>query len=144
MNKLVGIKLKQANGTWSAEIPFSTNANNVIYKNSISVLDVLGNDIDINIDGSIQEQINKLNTTIRDNVTAWLEENISSEGAILADNSLTIPGQAAEAKTVGDRFAANEEKIGKLLFTKDGTTYLTEFTFRNGSPILKYREEEEE
>lgn len=144
MNKLVGIKLKQANGTWSAEIPFSTNANNVIYKNSISVLDVLGNDIDVETNGTIQYQINKLNTAISDNVTAWLEENISSEGAILVDSSLTISGQAAEAKAVGDRFIADEEKIGKLLFTKDGTTYLTEFTFRNGSPVLKYEEEEEE
>lgn len=64
MNKLVGIKLKQANGTWSAEIPFSTDADNVIYKNSISVLDVLGDDIDVETDGTIQYQINKLNTVI--------------------------------------------------------------------------------
>lgn len=143
MNKLVGIKLKQANGTWSTEIPFSTNANNVIYKNSISVLDVLGNDIDVETNGTIQYQINKLNTAISDNVTAWLEENISSEGAILVDSSLTVSGQAAEAKAVGDRFTTDEEKIGKLLFTRDGTTYLTEFTFRNGNPVLKYEEVEE-
>lgn len=143
MNKLVGIKLKQANGTWSAEIPFSTDADNVIYKNSISVLDVLGDDIDVETDGTIQYQINKLNTAISDNVTAWLEENISSEGAILVDSSLTISGQAADAKTVGDRFTADGEKIGKLLFTRDGTTYLTEFTFRNGNPVLKYEEVEE-
>lgn len=143
MNKLVGIKLKQANGTWSAEIPFSTNANNVIYKNSISVLDVLGNDIDVQTNGSLQYQINRLNTAISDNVIAWLEENISSEGAILVDSSLTISGQAAQAKAVGDRFTEDEAKIGKLLFTRDGITYLTEFTFQDGKPVLKYEEEEE-
>lgn len=143
MNKLVGIKLKQANGTWSAEIPFSTDADNVIYKNSISVLDVLGNDIDVQTNGSLQYQINRLNTAIRDNVLAWLEENISSEGAILVDSSLTISGQAAQAKVVGDRFTEDEAKIGKLLFTRDGTTYLTEFAFKDGKPVLKYEEEEE-
>lgn len=101
MNKLVGIKLKQANGTWSAEIPFSTDADNVIYKNSISVLDVLGDDIDVETDGTIQYQINKLNTAISDNV----------EGAILVDSSLTISGQAADAKTVGDRFTALDDYL---------------------------------
>ena len=130
MDKLVAIRIKHNDGTYSNEIPLSVLAINIDWDGTHSLVDVLGN-VDLN-KGSIQEQINALITTITpDNVQYDLTHTLSdvlgdvdldkgdlqtqidniSDGEIQVDSTLTAVGKAADAKAVGDNLK-NVVRVG--------------------------------
>ena len=130
MDKLVAIRIKHNDGTYSNEIPLSVLAINIDWDGTHSLVDVLGN-VDLN-KGSIQEQINALITTITpDNVQYDLTHTLSdvlgdvdldkgdlqtqidniSDGEIQVDSTLTAAGKAADAKAVGDNLK-NVVRVG--------------------------------
>ena len=59
MNKLTAIKIKYDDGTYSDEIPVSVLSENVEWDNTHTLVDVLGS-IDVDVTGTIQDQINQL------------------------------------------------------------------------------------
>ena len=81
MNKLVAIKIKYQDQTYSDEIPIGASVQNISWNDMYNLKTVLG---DINIDekGSLQYQINN-------------KPDI--------DKTLTIENKAADAKVVGDK-----------------------------------------
>ena len=130
MDKLVAIRIKHNDGTFSNDIPLSVLAVNIDWDETHNLVDVLGN-VDLN-KGSIQEQINALITTITpDNVQYDLTHTLSdvlgdvnfdkgnlqaqidniSNGRIRGDSTLTIAGKAADAKAVGDNLK-NVVRVG--------------------------------
>ena len=59
MDKLVAIKIKYDDETYSDEIPISALAENVEWDNTHTLVDVLGS-VDVDVTGTIQGQINDL------------------------------------------------------------------------------------
>ena len=114
MDKLIDMKLKYDDGTYSDEIPISVLAENVQWDSSHTLVDVLGN---VNLtSGSIQDQItylfnNKIsnadmqvyvNNSMPTIITNWLDANVTPVGSeVVVDESLTVEGAAADAKKVG-------------------------------------------
>ena len=60
MDKLVAIRIKYDDQTYSEQIPVSVLAENIQWNQSITLKDILGN-IDLNNKGNIQDQIDGLN-----------------------------------------------------------------------------------
>ena len=114
MDKLIAMKIKYDDGTYSDEIPISVLAENVQWDSSHTLVDVLGN---VNLtSGSIQDQItylfnNKIsnadmqvyvNNSMPTIITNWLDANVTPVGSeVVVDESLTVEGAAADAKKVG-------------------------------------------
>ncbi len=93
MDKMTSIRIKLENGTYSEKIPLSVLATNINWDNTHSLVDVLGN-VDLT-KGNLQAQIDeKINVQI--------------------DDSLSIEGDAADAKIVGDNFAILNNNISAL------------------------------
>lgn len=144
MDKLVAIRIKHNDGTYSNEIPLSVLAINIDWDGTHSLVDVLGN-VDLN-KGSIQEQINALIMTITpDNVQWDLTHTLSdvlgdvdldkgdlqtqidniSDGEIQVDSTLTAAGKAADAKAVGDNLK-NIVRVGNSNITNSTSIILSE------------------
>jgi len=93
MDKMTSIRIKLENGTYSEKIPLSVLATNINWDNTHSLVDVLGN-VDLT-KGNLQAQIDeKINVQI--------------------DDSLSIEGDAADAKIVGDNFTILNNNISTL------------------------------
>ena len=137
MNKLTSIRIKYNDGTYLDQIPIGVLAQNVGYDSSHNLLQVLGT-IDVDSNGTIQAQINKLfnekvnssdldgyiNNQISTNVTQWLAANVTPTGsAVMVDQSLSIQGSAADSKAVGDKIIDLKENLTynfETLNTEDG------------------------
>lgn len=115
MNKLVAIRIKYDDETYSDEIPIGALVENVQWDNLHSLVDILGN-VDVDTSGSIQTQIDQLfndkvstndlstyvNSTMKTEVSSWLNTYISpATGTIAYDASLSVEGAAADAKAAG-------------------------------------------
>ncbi len=129
MDKLTAIKIKYDDGTYSDEIPVSVLAENVEWDSTHTLVDVLGN-IDTDVTGTIQDQINQLfnekvsNTQLQDyvasqlttDVTKWLNTNVNPVGsAVVVDKSLSVEGAAADAKKTGEIVENYNYDISKIL-----------------------------
>ena len=128
MDKLTAIKIKYDNGTYSDEIPVSVLSENVEWDSTHTLVDVLGS-IDVDVTGTIQDQISQLfnekvsssdlnnyiANQLNEDITSWLNTNVNPVGsAVVVDNSLTISGAAADAKTTGNEITNLEEKLKDL------------------------------
>lgn len=104
MDKLTAIKIKYNDGTYSDEIPVSALSENVEWDSTHTLVDILGN-IDVDVTGTIQDQISQLsnskvnatdlsnyvNSTMKTEVAGWLNNYISpATGTIAYDASLSI------------------------------------------------------
>ena len=78
MDKLTAIKIKYNDGTYSDEIPVSVLSENVEWDNTHTLVDVLGS-IDVDADGTVQDQIKKLsnNNTQFDTQLASINDNLN-------------------------------------------------------------------
>lgn len=144
MDKLVAIRIRHNDGTYSENIPLSVLAINIDWDDNHSLVDVLGN-VDLN-KGSIQEQINALMVTITTDKVQWdlthtlsdvlgdvdldkgdlqTQLNNIASGNIATDKTLTIDGKAADAKSVGDNFK-NVVKVGNSNVTNSTSIILGE------------------
>lgn len=109
MDKLTAIRIKHDDGTYSEEIPLRVIAENVAWDQEHNLLDVLGS-VDLQA-GDIQQQIDEkidpvelsryVDSEIAEDVTSWLDENISGATTVVIDKSLTVEGAAADAKQTG-------------------------------------------
>ena len=111
MNKLTAIRIKYDEGTYSDMIPISALAGQILWNDSHSLVDILGN-IDIE-KGTVQSQLNEkiddneldqyLSDEISTDVSDWLDTHISPSGntTIVYDTSLKTAGAAAESKATG-------------------------------------------
>lgn len=89
------------------------------------------------VDQIIAENPGLITTT----TTNWLNNNVTPVGsAVVVDSSLTISGAAADAKTVGDRFDMDVEKLvlpayvsGKYINNSGGESSMTGFCH---SPLI--------
>lgn len=153
MDKLTSIRIKYSDGTYLDEVPIGVLAQNVGYDTGHNLIQVLGS-VDVDSNGTIQAQINKLfnekvnssdlddyvNNQISTNVTQWLVNNVNPVGsAVMVDQSLSISGAAADSKKTGDLIqnlndliAGNvsgvENIINKLFFTNT-----VQLSFVNGT-----------
>jgi len=104
MDKLTAIKIKYDDGTYSDEIPVSVLSGNVEWDSTHTLVDVLGS-IDVNVTGTIQDQISRLfnekvsitqlnnyvASQLNTDVANWLNNNVDPVGsAVIVDSSLTI------------------------------------------------------
>lgn len=106
MSTINAIKIKQADGTYSSEIPIGTSVGNVQWDSTNSLADILGT-VDFSTNGSIQNQINVLSEGLLDYVADYVDptSNTKTEGVIegdLANN--TAEGQYSHAE--GSKTAA--------------------------------------
>lgn len=115
MDKLVAIKIKYNNSSFSNQIPIGVLAENVQWDEFYNLKNILGV---IDIDkGTVQSQIdqklgstqlkqyvdNEIKDSIIQAVQDWLDEKVNPTGsAVMVDNSLTITGAAADAARVGE------------------------------------------
>lgn len=130
MDKLVAIRIRHNDGTYSDDILLSVLANNIDWDGTHSLIDILGN-VDLS-KGSIQEQINALITKVTTDTVEWdlthtltdvlgdvdldkgdLQTQINniSSGEVYVDTTLSTQGKAADAKAVGDNFK-NVVRVG--------------------------------
>lgn len=136
MDKLTAIKIKYDDGTYSDQIPISVLAENVEWNNAYSLVEVLGS-IAFDTKGSVQDQLTQLfnqkvnstdltnyvNSTLKSEVTSWLNQNVNPVGsAVVVDSSLTISGAAADAKAVGNEL----------------TDLKADLTIQTGSTMLQF------
>lgn len=66
---------------------------------------------------SAQEAVNTISnfgTSVSAATADWLSANVDPETGYVIDNTLTIAGAAADAKTVGDRFGEDETILGQI------------------------------
>jgi len=99
MDKIISIRIKQNNGTYSDEIPVSVLAENVKWNSNYNLIDILGN-VNISESGNIQYQINQLinqkvsyndlsnyvNNQLNTTVENWLDTNVDPVGsAVVVD-----------------------------------------------------------
>ena len=119
MDKLTSIRIKYSDGTYLDEVPIGVFAQNVGYDSDHNLIQILGN-VDVESNGTIQQQINRLfneklntsdlssyvNSKITTDVSTWLANNVNPVGsAVIVDQSLNISGAAADAKVTGDAIA---------------------------------------
>lgn len=129
MNKITSIKIKYNDETFSDQIPISVLAENINWDDTHSIIDAIGA-VDINVTGSLQDQINKkinitdlsdyVNGQLAGDVADWLDENIKpiNETAVI-DRTVSIPKAAADAQSVREIFSTKEE-IKNLTSTISG------------------------
>ena len=127
MDKLTSIRIKRDDGTYSDKIFISALSENIIWDNSHTLVDVLGN-IDIQT-GTVQEQIDKLfqekinykqlvdyvHKKIGDDISTWLENNLHAiQGSVLIDGTLTQSQQAADAAATGNQLRTLDSQVQTL------------------------------
>ena len=127
MDKLTSIRIKRDDGTYSNKIFISALSENIIWDNSHTLVDVLGN-IDIQT-GTVQEQIDKLfqekinykqlvdyvHKKIGDDISTWLENNLHAiQGSVLIDGTLTQSQQAADAAATGNQLRTLDSQVQTL------------------------------
>lgn len=101
MDRLTAIRIKYKDETFSDDIPVGVLAQNIQYHEN-TLIDVIGDNIDVNQKGSLQDQINKLNSEKID--FTKLENYVRGQiSLIIIDDSLSISGGAADAKVTGDQ-----------------------------------------
>jgi len=81
-DKLVAVRIKQQNGTYSNEIPIGTLAENVAYSSTKNLLEVLGA-VDLS-KGDIQTQLNALYSNFQDYIPSAIMQTV---GNYLEENS---------------------------------------------------------
>lgn len=99
MDKLTSIRIKYSDGTYLDEVPIGVLAQNVRYDSGHNLIQVLGS-VDVESNGTIQQQINKLfneklnssdlssyvNSKITTDVSKWLADNVNPIGsAVIVD-----------------------------------------------------------
>ena len=129
MDKLTSIRIKYSDGTYLDEVPIGVLAQNVGYDSGHNLIQVLGS-VDVDSDGTIQQQINRLfneklnssdlssyvNSKITTDVSTWLANNVNPVGsAVIVDQSLSISGAAADAKVAGDEINTLKSIMTKQL-----------------------------
>lgn len=120
-DKLTALRIKQQDGTYSAQIPVGALAENVAYNSSYSVRNVLGN-VEMS-KGSVQEQLNSFDSKIGTQVSEWLEENVQMASGVDIDQTLTVAGQAADAQAAGKLLTVdNESTVSATKFKVTTTT----------------------
>lgn len=120
-DKLTALRIKQQDGTYSAQIPVGALAENVAYNSSYSVRNVLGN-VEMS-KGSVQEQLNSFDNKIGTQVSEWLEENVQMASGVDIDQTLTVAGQAADAQAAGKLLTVdNESTVSATKFKVTTTT----------------------
>ena len=67
-----------------------------------------------NGDGSTRWDNAATSNEIGTAVTSWLNENVTGEGSVVVDETLSVSGAAADAKVVGDEIAALKTIINQL------------------------------
>lgn len=105
-DKLTALRIKQQDGTYSAQIPVGVLAENVTYNNDYDLKTVLGN---VNMTkGNLQSQIDTkvgpeyVEGQISEDVSNWLDDNVTPVGsAVVVNASLSITGAAADAAVTG-------------------------------------------
>ena len=102
MDKLTAIKIKYNDGTYSDEIPVSVLSENVEWDNTHTLVDVLGS-IDVDADGTVQDQIKKLsnNNTQFDTQLASINDNLN-DFAMKQDVESEITTSLSTAKSYAD------------------------------------------
>ena len=128
MDKLTSIRIKHDDGTYSDKIFISALSENIIWDNSHTLIDVLGN-IDIQT-GTVQEQIDRLfqekinykqlvdyiHKKIGDDISTWLENNLHAiQGSVLIDGTLTQSQQAADAAVTGNQLRTLDAQLQTLI-----------------------------
>lgn len=139
MEKLKYIRLQENDGTYSANIPISADAQNIVMQNGSTLQDTIG-DIDHTTDGDISTNIEGLHTSISElaaqklnkseigtyipeYVNNWLNTNITptpAQQAVAIDESLTVHGMAADAKAVGDVYEKLDDEVNEVKATLFG------------------------
>lgn len=140
IDKLVAIRIQQ--GSNFHEIPICALASNIYWKdawtnNNINLVQVLGN-IDVENKGTVQAQLNNkanitqlqnyINGVMHTDIENWLSENITTpeEGhVVLVNPSLTISGQAADAKVTGDYIRELQSQVNTKTSLDEVTAYIT-------------------
>lgn len=146
-DKLTALRIKQQDGTYSAQIPVGALAENVAYNNDYDLKTVLGN---VNMTkGNLQFQIDtKIDSEyvegqISEDVSNWLDENVNPVGsAVVVDSSLSIDGAAADAKVTGDKItdlkSATTDITGNTQIQMVANKYIdlsgTSVTMSDGAP----------
>lgn len=135
-DKLVAVRIKQQDNTYSNEIPIGTWAENVAYDDTKNLLQVLGT-IDM-YKGDVQTQLNALFenfNNIAENITGaidnWITDNMPSwNPEDHLDFSLTSSTQAAAGSAVPKLIAINEGTIDgtKIQINTIGQNDLTVLT----------------
>lgn len=93
MDKLTAIKIKYDDGTYSDEIPISVLSENVEWDNTHTLVDVLGS-IDVDVTGTIQDQIDKLsnNNTQFDTQLTSINDNLINFTNVLGNVDVSTKG----------------------------------------------------
>lgn len=126
-DKLVAVRIKQQDGTYSNEIPIGTLAENVAYSNTKNLLEVLGT-VDLN-KGDIQTQLDALFlniASIGENIAAvvdqWIEDNQPEwQTNVPLDSTLTSSDRPPVSNAVPKLIAVNESPIQGTKMTFDTT-----------------------
>lgn len=99
MDKLTSIRIKYSDGTYLDEVPIGVLAQNVGYDSGHNLIQILGS-VDVDSNGTIQQQINRLfneklnssdlssyvNSKITTDVSKWLADNVNPVGsAVMVD-----------------------------------------------------------
>ena len=94
MDKLTAIKIKYDDGTYSDEIPVGVLSKNVEWDSTHTLVDVLGS-IDVDVKGTVQDQIDKLsnNNAQFDTHLASIDDNLND----FATNFMNVLGNGAGA-----------------------------------------------
>lgn len=100
MDRLTAIRIKYKDQTFSPDIPVGILAQNVEYNSNYTLIDVIGDNIDVDNRGSLQDQIRRLEN---EKIDSFQLQNYVSEriNLIIIDESLSINHAAADAQAVG-------------------------------------------
>ena len=84
-DKLTAVRLKQADGTYTDQIPIWTTADNVAYKNNYTLQQAIGN-INISTDGNIEQQLENLNNKYNNALAAFGTPLTAADASAMTDH----------------------------------------------------------
>lgn len=135
-DKLVAVRIKQQDNTYSNEIPIGAKAENVAYDNTKNLLQVLGT-IDM-YKGDVQTQLNALFENfngiaedVAEAIDSWVTEHMPSwDPETHLDDTLTADNLAPVSSAVPKLIAVNEAEIQgtKMKISTTGQEDLTVLT----------------
>lgn len=135
-DKLVAVKIKQQDNTYSNEIPIGAKAENVAYDNTKNLLQVLGT-IDM-YKGNVQTQLdallenfNGIAEDVAEAIDSWVTEHMPSwDPETHLDDTLTADNLAPVSSAVPKLIAVNEAEIQgtKMKISTTGQEDLTVLT----------------